>query len=34
MPGLFGRTMTIIKAKFSKVLDRAENPTQTLDYSY
>ena len=34
MPGLFARTMTIIKAKFSKVLDRAENPTQTLDYSY
>ena len=34
MPGLFGRTMTIIKAKFSHLLDRAENPTQTLDYSY
>ena len=34
MPGLFGRTMTIIKSKFSHLLDRAENPTQTLDYSY
>ncbi len=34
MPGLFGRTMTIIKAKFSKLLDRAENPAETLDYSY
>ena len=26
--------MTIIKAKFSRLLDRAENPTETLDYSY
>ena len=26
MPGLMGRTITIIKAKFSKLLDRAENP--------
>ncbi len=34
MAGLFGRTMTIIKAKFSKLLDRAENPAETLDYSY
>jgi phage shock protein A len=24
----------IFKAKFSKVLDRAENPSETLDYSY
>jgi phage shock protein A len=24
----------VIKAKFSKLLDRAENPTETLDYSY
>jgi phage shock protein A len=23
-----------VKAKFSKLLDRAENPTETLDYSY
>jgi phage shock protein A len=34
MAGLFGRTMTIIKAKFSKLLDKAENPGETLDYSY
>ncbi len=34
MPGLFGRTMLIIKSKFSRLLDRAENPSQTLDYSY
>src|SRR5436305_6670703 len=34
MPGLTGRAFTIIKAKFSKVLDRAENPAETLDYSY
>jgi phage shock protein A len=34
MPGLVARTMLIIKAKFSKVLDRAENPSETLDYSY
>src|SRR6266851_1223572 len=34
MPGLTGRTLTIIKAKFSKLLDRAENPSETLDYSY
>jgi len=29
-----GRTLTIIKAKFSRLLDRAENPSETLDYSY
>src|SRR2546426_879940 len=34
MPGLMGRMMLIIKAKFSRVLDRAENPSETLDYSY
>ncbi len=34
MPGLMGRASTIIKAKFSKLLDRAENPSETLDYSY
>jgi phage shock protein A len=26
--------MTVIKAKFSKLLDRAEDPAETLDYSY
>ncbi len=34
MPGLIGRATTIIKAKFSKLLDHAENPSETLDYSY
>src|SRR5271170_2446614 len=34
MPGLFGRAMLIIKSKFSRALDRAENPSETLDYSY
>jgi phage shock protein A len=34
MPGLIGRTMLILKAKFSRVLDHAENPSETLDYSY
>jgi phage shock protein A len=28
------RASTIIRAKFSKLLDRAEDPTETLDYSY
>jgi phage shock protein A len=34
MPGLMSRTMTIIKAKYSKLLNRAEDPGETLDYSY
>jgi phage shock protein A len=34
MPGLMGRASTILKAKFSRILDRAENPSETLDYSY
>ena len=34
MPGLMGRAMLIVKAKFSKLLDRSENPNETLDYSY
>ena len=29
-----GRLTLIIKSKFSKMLDRAENPNETLDYSY
>jgi phage shock protein A len=32
--GLTGRTFTVIKAKLSALLDRAENPSETLDYSY
>ena len=34
MPGLMARLSMIIKSKFSKALDRAENPNETLDYSY
>src|SRR5438132_7040252 len=34
MAGLMARAALVIKAKFSKLLDRAENPTETLDYSY
>ncbi len=34
MPGLSGRMSTVIKAKISKVLDRAEDPSETLEYSY
>src|SRR5881296_1958213 len=32
--GLLGRAGEIIRAKFSAVLNRAENPQETLDYSY
>jgi phage shock protein A len=34
MAGLMSRAATVIKAKFSKLLDRAEDPSETLDYSY
>ncbi len=34
MAGLMQRTSLLVKAKFSKLLTRAENPTETLDYSY
>src|ERR687886_272415 len=34
MPGLMSRASTVVKAKFSKLLDRAEDPSETLDYSY
>src|SRR6202142_364018 len=34
MAGLTGRMSTVIKAKVSKLLDRAEDPSETLDYSY
>ena len=34
MPGLMSRFTTILKAKFSALLNRAENPNETLDYSY
>src|SRR5438445_12349125 len=32
--GLLGRAGEIIRAKFSALLNRAENPNETLDYSY
>lgn len=31
---LLSRTSSIVKAKMSAILDRAEDPRQTLDYSY
>src|SRR5690349_9623908 len=34
MPGLAGRFSTTVKAKVSKLLDRAEDPAETLDYGY
>jgi len=34
MAGLLSRAATVIKAKLSMLLNRAENPTETLDYSY
>ena len=34
MAGLMSRASLVVKAKLSKVLDKAENPTETLDYSY
>ena len=34
MAGLMSRASLVIKAKLNKLLNRAENPTETLDYSY
>jgi phage shock protein A len=34
MPGLAGRMSTVIKAKISRLLDRSEDPGETLDYGY
>jgi phage shock protein A len=34
MAGLTGRMSTVVKAKVSKLLERAEDPAETLDYSY
>ena len=34
MAGLTGRMSTVVKAKVSKLLDQAEDPGETLDYSY
>jgi phage shock protein A len=34
MAGLMSRASVVVRAKLSKLLDRAENPNETLDYSY
>jgi phage shock protein A len=34
MPGLAGRMSTVVKAKISRLLDRSEDPGETLDYGY
>src|SRR4029078_5105884 len=34
MPGMTGRVSNVIKAKISRLLDKAEDPGETLDYSY
>jgi phage shock protein A len=34
MPGLMGRASLVVKSKLSRLLDRAEDPGETLDYSY
>jgi phage shock protein A len=34
MAGLGGRMSTVIKSKVSRMLDRAEDPAETLDYGY
>src|SRR3954463_4575483 len=34
MPGMSGRFSTVVKAKINKLLDKAEDPAETLDYSY
>src|SRR5680860_600684 len=34
MAGLGGRMSTVMKAKISKLLDRTEDPSETLDYGY
>ncbi len=34
MAGLISRASLVVKAKLSRLLDRAEDPAETLDYSY
>ena len=34
MPGISGRVSTVVKAKINKMLDKAEDPAETLDYTY
>ncbi|MCH8745598.1 MAG: PspA/IM30 family protein, partial [Chloroflexi bacterium] len=32
--GMFARMSTIVKSKMNRILDSAEDPRETLDYSY
>ena len=32
--GILSRTSTLVKAKMTRILDRAEDPRETLDYAY
>jgi phage shock protein A len=34
MTGLMSRASAVVRAKLSRLLDRAEDPSETLDYSY
>jgi phage shock protein A len=34
MPGLGGRFSTVVKSKISRLLDKSEDPGETLDYGY
>ena len=34
MPGLMSRASTVVKAKLNKLIGAAEDPSETLDYSY
>ncbi len=34
MAGLMSRASAVVRAKLAKLLDRAEDPGETLDYSY
>jgi phage shock protein A len=34
MPGLSGRMSTVVKSKISRMLDKHEDPSETLEYSY
>jgi phage shock protein A len=34
VPGIGGRMSVVIKSKISRLLDRAEDPAETLEYSY
>ncbi len=34
MPGMGGRMSTVIKSKINRLLDKAEDPSETIEYSY